>query len=77
MTKIGEEEVPQCVLLDDRKSFGNRKDRNHSNVIVIQCRAVDANYSKKLMTSNNSLTYVFVPTGYHISMSPKRILSLL
>ena len=76
------EEIPQFVLYHDRKSFGTGRERVHSTVTFVQCKKDEAKDLRVQLTRsqkelNNTLGIAFIPTGYHLSESPRAMLKVL
>ena len=72
--------VPEFALVHERKSFGMGEKRASTTVMNVEARVEDADYLKLLMTEafqKGLIQGVFLQAGYHLSSTPKRLMSIL
>ena len=74
----GRDQIPEFILYHDRKSFGAGAARVHATVLYVQCKEEDAGLLKDLLGRGKSQRKMaFVPAGYHLSTSPRRLIEVL
>ena len=72
------EEIPKFILYHGKKAFGTGEGRVVATVMFVQCKAADAPRLKELLGRGKSTRKLaFIPAGYHLQTSPKRVIKAL
>ena len=74
----GESDIPKFLLYHGKKAFGTGEGRASATVMYVQCKAEDAPKLKALLgRGKGTRKLAFIPAGYHLQTSPKRVIQAL
>ena len=74
----GESDIPKFLLYHGKKAFGTGDGRASATVMYVQCKAEDASGLKALLgRGKGTRKLAFIPAGYHLQTSPKRVIQAL